>query len=34
MILNSTVGQPDFREVKYIVNNYNGPLYLLQDPES
>ncbi len=33
MILDTAVDQPDFREVKFIVNNYNGSSYLLQDPE-
>ncbi len=31
MILDTAVDQPDFREVKYIVNNCNGFSYLIQD---
>jgi len=33
MIPDLAVNQPGFREVKFIVNNYNGSSYLLQDPE-
>jgi hypothetical protein len=33
MILDPTVDQPDFREVNFIVNNYNGYSYLLQELE-